>query len=277
MMTFTTANTPSPQAFRSLVYRHFKRHGRHTLPWRLTENPYYILVSEIMLQQTQVDRVIPFYTKFILAFPTWHNLAEASLAEVLTLWQGLGYNRRAKLLHLCAQAVVQKYRGVLPTTFDDLIQLPGVGPYTAGAVLAFAFNKPTPIIETNIRTVYLHHYFPNKSAVPDQSIVPHIAATLDTKNPKEWYAALMDYGSYLKHTVGNVSKRSKHHTTQKKFEGSARQVRGAIIRALTKTPLSQRGLSKSTGHTEEKLKEPMSQLVEEGLIMKRDTRYSLPH
>jgi A/G-specific adenine glycosylase len=130
--------------FRKTVLSHWRRHGRHELPWRQTENPYHILVSEIMLQQTQVDRVIPKYREFLAAFPTFRRLALASAADLLKVWQGLGYNRRALMLQRCAQAVMRDCRGRLPDTHEALCDLPGIGPYTAGAVLACGLNNPQP-------------------------------------------------------------------------------------------------------------------------------------
>jgi A/G-specific adenine glycosylase len=218
--------------FITTVQQFYTEHGRHTLPWRKTHNPYRILVSEIMLQQTQVERVIPKYQNFLKLFPTVEVLAAASLGQVLVAWQGLGYNRRAKMLHACAQVVVNDLGGIWPKTHSGLLALPGVGPYTASAVLAFAFNVPTPLIETNVRTVYIHHFFPNETNVLDSALLPIIERTLDKENPRIWYASLMDYGSYLKATVGNKSRASKHHVKQSTFAGSNRQIRGAIIRLL---------------------------------------------
>jgi A/G-specific adenine glycosylase len=215
--------------FRTMIMRHFKRHGRHSLPWRKTTDPYRVLVSEVMLQQTQVPRVIEKYRQFLRVFPTFRRLAAASPREVLKVWQGLGYNRRALMLQRCAQVVVREHGGKLPADFDALRALPGIGPYTAGAVLAFAYNMPHPVIETNIRRVYLHHYFPKKKKVPDALLESIVARTLDRKNPRQWYSALMDYGTWLADQVENPNARSKHYTRQSKFEGSLRQLRGQVL------------------------------------------------
>jgi A/G-specific adenine glycosylase len=219
-------------AFRKIILDYWRRHGRHELPWRQTENPYHILVSEIMLQQTQVDRVIPKYREFLAAFPTFRRLALASVADLLKVWQGLGYNRRALMLQRCAQGVTRDCRGRLPDTHEALCDLPGIGPYTAGAVLAFAFNKPHPMIETNIRRVYIHHYFTGKSDIEDSELLPIVERTLDRANPRRWYSALMDYGTVLAATMPNPNRRSKHYVKQSKFEGSDRQIRGAILKHL---------------------------------------------
>ena len=202
--------TKKEQRFIETVWEYYERHGRRSLPWRRTKNPYCILVSEVMLQQTQVERVVPYYASFLKRFPSLAKLANASLGDVLRAWQGLGYNRRAKMLHACAQTVVHTYRGKFPRTQSELMKLPGIGHYTAGAVMAFAFDECAPIIETNIRTVYIHHFFHDEIDIPDSKIVQLTVRTLDKENPREWYYALMDYGAFLKKTVGNQNVRSKH-------------------------------------------------------------------
>lgn len=220
--------------FKKTVRTFYKTHGRHTLPWRKTTNPYRILVSEIMLQQTQVDRVVPYYKAFFKKFPTVKALAKAPLSDVLRMWQGLGYNRRAKMLHNAAKEVVNENKGRFPKTYEALVTLPGVGEYTAKAVRTFSYNEPEVVIETNIRTVFLHHFFPKSKKVSDEKLLPLIEETLDKKNPRDWYAALMDYGSHLKKTVPNPSRKSAHHTNQSPFKGSDREIRGAILRATLK-------------------------------------------
>ncbi len=265
--------------FVATVRQYYAEHGRHTLPWRKTHNPYRILVSEIMLQQTQVERVIPKYENFLKLFPTVGALAAASLGEVLVAWQGLGYNRRAKMLHACAQVVVHELKGRWPQTHAGLLALPGVGPYTASAILAFAFNMPTPLIETNVRTVYIHHFCKEETAVADSALLPIIERTLDTANPRLWYAALMDYGSHLKVTVGNKSRASKHHVQQSTFAGSDRQIRGAIVRYLatlttTVTHVNiKRALSSYDGV---RVETQLAKLVQEGLVVQIQRRYQLP-
>lgn len=220
-------------AFKKLILDYWRRHGRHDLPWRRTTDPYRILVSEVMLQQTQVPRVIDKYSEFLRSFPTFRALAAASPARVLKVWQGLGYNRRALMLRRCARAVVGEHNGKLPGEYSVLRTLPGIGPYTAGALLAFAFNKPYPIIETNIRRVYLHHYVPRSRNVTDAALMPLVARTMDRRDPRRWFSALMDYGTHLAATVANPNRRSRHHVRQSVFEGSVRQLRGRILRQLT--------------------------------------------
>jgi len=258
------------------VLAFYKTHGRHTLPWRKTTNPYRILVSEVMLQQTQVDRVIPYYKAFLKQFPTVKVLAEASLADVLRAWQGLGYNRRAKMLHEAARVVMIYHNSRFPKTYEELINLPGVGEYTAKAVRTFAFNEPEVMIETNIRTVFLHHFFKNKEHVSDKEILRFIELALDKKNPRVWYAALMDYGAHLKKTLPNPSRKSAHHIKQKPFKGSNREIRGAILRAGTENPLSKTVLN-SLPFEKERVYEQVRVLEKEGLLVKKNNRYSLPH
>ena len=221
--------------FQALVWDYFQQSGRHDLPWRLAAadgqfDPYTIMVSELMLQQTQVQRVIPKYAEFLQKFPTLQDLAAAELGAVLTAWSGLGYNRRAKFLWQSAQRVVDEYNGVFPQTTAELVNLPGIGKNTAGAIQAYAFNHPVVFIETNIRSVYIHHFFADKTDVSDTDILQLVAATVDSEHPREWYWALMDYGSHLKKSVGNTSKQSKTYMKQSAFHGSKRQIRGQVIK-----------------------------------------------
>ena len=203
------------------------------MPWREDTRPYYVLVSELMLQQTQVDRVIPKFNAFIERFPDEASLAQASLADVLGLWQGLGYNRRAKFLHESAKKIVHDFNGVFPSSYDDVLSLPGVGPGTAGAIMNYAFNVPTVFIETNVRTVYFHHFFGGGDKVGDAELRPLIEAALDCEHPREFYWALMDYGTWLKKQGAGRISQSSHYKKQSPLKGSVREVRGQIIRQLT--------------------------------------------
>lgn len=215
--------------FQNMIWAHYRAHKRE-FPWRETYDPYAILVSEIMLQQTQPERVIPKYRDFLNEFPDFESLAKTSLTRVLSLWSGLGYNRRAKYLHTTAQIVASKYNGQLTEAALEREKLPGIGKYTAAAVAAFAFNKKVVFIETNIRRVFIYHFFPNEEKVADKDIIPLIEKTLPKSEIREWYYALMDYGAMLGKTVSNPNRRSKHYGVQSKFEGSRRQLRGKLIR-----------------------------------------------
>jgi A/G-specific adenine glycosylase len=265
------------EQFIKIVWEYYKQHGRHDLPWRKTSDPYLILVSEIMLQQTQVERVIPKYNAFLKRFGTVRKLAQSSLGEVLVIWQGLGYNRRAKMLHQCAEIVTKQHKGIFPKTQKGLVSLPGIGPYTAGAVLAFAYDISVPLIETNIRTVYLHHFFHDTTDVTDSEILRLVSITQDLENPRAWYYALMDYGSYLKKTHGNPNKKSAHYTKQSAFSGSDRQIRGGIIRALTKKPHSRIELHNVLSSSEDlRIDAQIERLKEEEMVVYKRGKYSLP-
>lgn len=219
--------------FEGVVWGHYYKHGRHDLPWRKTNDVYLILVSEMMLQQTQVDRVIPKYQAFIKKFPTLKRLAKASVGEVLEVWLGLGYNRRAKYLWQTARCVNNELLGKWPGDELSLRKLPGIGPYTASAIMAFTKNEPVALIETNVRQVFIHHFFSSSKQVTDEEILELVKQTLPLNRTREWYWALMDYGAYLKQIHGNVTQKSNRYTKQSNFHGSNRQIRGALIRVLT--------------------------------------------
>ncbi len=218
--------------FKEFIWNFYEQ-NRRDFAWRHVENPYFVLVSEIMLQQTQTQRVITKYEQFIAAFPDFQSLAAASLRDVLLVWQGLGYYRRARFLHQLAQIVVNEHGGILPQDPKVLQTLPGIGPNTAGSVCAFAFNKPVVFIETNIRTVFIDSFFRAQESVNDKELLPLIIATVDQSNPREWYYALMDYGVFLKARKVNPSRKSAHYNKQSKFEGSDRQIRAKVVKFIT--------------------------------------------
>lgn len=244
------------------------------MPWRADTRPYYVMVSEIMLQQTQVDRVIPKFEAFIERFPSVEALSEASLAEVLQLWSGLGYNRRAKFLHEAAQKIVSEYEGVFPETHEELIRLPGIGVNTAGAILAYSFNKPAIFIETNIRTVYFYHFFLEKEEVSDVELRAVVEATIDTEHPREWYWALMDYGSYLKRQGIGQNNKSRHYKKQSPLKGSVREVRGQILKLLTAADFNEPDL-RSELNADERFELAVLSLEKEGLITKTGQSFHL--
>jgi A/G-specific adenine glycosylase len=263
------------QTFQTIVREYYQAHGRHDLPWRVAEpgggfDPYKILVSELMLQQTQVSRVIPKYEEFLAMFPTVSSLAAASLADVLRAWSGLGYNRRAKFLHQAAQKIVHDYQGKFPNVAYMLQTLPGIGPNTAGAIMAYAFNQPAVFIETNIRTVFIHHFFQDQTDISDKILLELVDQTLDRRQPREWYWALMDYGSHLKQTVGNPNRQARQYAKQSKFEGSRRQIRGQIIKLLASQPYTAAKLRQQIA--DQRLGSVIDELLQEGLIT-RSNRY----
>jgi A/G-specific adenine glycosylase len=262
--------------FQSIVYDYYRNFGRD-LPWRSTDNPYEILVSEIMLQQTQVSRVVQKYVEFINTFPDIESLAEATLRDVLTVWHGLGYNRRALSLKRLAEIVNTTYGGYVPSHVSLLMQLPGIGNATANAVCAFAFNQPVVFIETNVRTVFIYHFFTTKDTVKDSEIKPLVERTLDYDNPKHWYNALMDYGVALKKYCSNPGRKSAHHKEQSPFEGSTRQVRGAILRALiTKPRQTFNELIKAVRFDPDVVKKNIQSLEKEGLVVNKGRYISIP-
>jgi A/G-specific adenine glycosylase len=237
------------------------------MPWRVDTRPYYVLVSELMLQQTQVDRVIPKFNAFISRFPDEYQLAQATLADVLTLWSGLGYNRRAKFLYESAKKIVTEFNGVFPESYSDILSLPGVGPGTAGAIMTYAFNQPTAFIETNVRTVYFHHYFDDGEKVSDAQLAPVIARTLDHDHPREFYWALMDYGTWLKKNGAGRISQSKHYTKQSPLKGSIRELRGVIIKQLTVEDIPLMTLNHAYGE-DERYEVALAGLIADGLVVK---------
>lgn len=209
--------------------------------WRRTQDPYEVLVSEVMLQQTQTQRVIRYFERWIEKFPTFDALASAAKVDVLEAWQGLGYNRRCLALYACAQEVSEKYHGVCPSDENELISLPGIGPATAAGVRAFAFNEPSAYLETNVRAVVLHELWPQEEGVNDKSVLAAVqaaAAEIAQRgvDARIWNYALLDYGAWLKKVFPNPSRRSKHHTKQTAFEGSRRQKRAALLRQVFDEP-----------------------------------------
>lgn len=259
---------------RKEIWNYYRAHKRD-LPWRRTHDPYKIMVSEIMLQQTQVARVIPKYKAFLKKFPNVALLAKAKPKDVLLLWQGLGYNRRALNLHKVAQILVKKHKGKVPLSADELRKLPGIGHYTAGAIRAFAYNEPGILLETNIRTVLLS-LFPKQTQVSDTELEKLLLKMGDSKKPREWYWALMDYGAYLK-SKGAHNKQSISYRMQSKFKGSPREIRGYTIRLLTQMDMTQAKLINELKKVNPKINPlPLLQgLLKEGFIEKNGIYYQI--
>lgn len=235
------------------------------MPWRDDTRPYYVLVSELMLQQTQVARVVPKFEAFITAFPDEKALAAASLADVLKLWQGLGYNRRAKFLYHAVQMIVSEYGGTFPEDEKDILKLPGVGKNTAGAILVYAFNQPAIYVETNVRTVYIHHFFADNFAVDDKQIIELLETTIDRESPRKFYQNLMDYGSWLKaQGVRNISQ-SRHYKKQSPLKGSVREVRGQIVKLLGESDMRKNALRQRV-QGDERFEPALEGLQRDGLV-----------
>lgn len=289
------AATPNMPAFKRAVWARYRTHGRD-MPWRRDTSPYAVAVSEIMLQQTQVSRVLVKFPAFMKRFPGWQALARASTADVLREWSGLGYNRRALYLKRIAETLVAQSRAggtggaagttgpdPLPRTYDGLRALPGIGPNTAGSILAFAFNVPHPFIETNIRSVFIHFFFARaRTKVRDDRIMPLIRKALEDRkiatHPRQWYWALMDYGAYLKSRASgttNPSRRSAHHARQKPFKGSTRELRSRLLRAVMTKPLTKKAAHRlcAADWPKDKIEAGLNALVREGFIARARTRF----
>lgn len=230
------------------------------------------------MQQTQVERVVPYFTAWMKQFPTVKALAAAPLADVLRAWQGLGYNRRAKMLHEAAKAIVREYKGKFPRTAEQLVVLPGIGPYTARAVLAFSENQDVVFIETNLRTVITHHFFTNTTEpVADKEILTILEKVFPKGRAREWYSALMDYGSHLKRAGVRINAKSASYAKQKTFEGSGRQARGAILKALAKGPRSGDFLIELLGADRRaQMRSMLASLIKEGMIELKARKFQLP-
>ncbi len=260
--------------FQREILAYYKKHGR-ILPWRNRRNPYRILVSEIMLQQTQVVRVVSKYSEFLKCFPDFQSLATSSIVSVLKVWRGLGYNRRALALRSIAQRVIRDYQGKLPSDYQNLRALPGIGHATASSILAFAYNQPAVFLETNIRRVFLEIFFPKGTRVDDRKLLALVAQTLEKDNPRIWYYALMDYGAMLG-KFKNANVRSAHYVRQGKFQGSNRQLRGILIQALLNGgsfPLNV--LYRKIHFPKQKIQKALLGLAKEGFVQKEKGRYLL--
>lgn len=219
------------EEFRKTILDYYACFGRD-FPWRTGADPWGVVVSEFMLQQTQTARVVAYWERWMKKWPAPSDLASASLEDAVREWSGLGYNRRAKYLWECSRAITEKYDSRVPETPEALLTLPGIGPYSAGAIACFAWNYPSVFIETNIRSVMLHFFFQDKTEVRDEDLFPLLSASMDRENPRTWYWALMDYGAELKKTTANPGRKSAAYVRQSRFKGSLREIRGAIVRKL---------------------------------------------
>jgi A/G-specific DNA glycosylase len=261
------------ERFRELIHQHYRTQGR-ILPWRLTRDPYKILVSELMLQQTQVKRVVAKYESFLRDFPNFAALSRARLQNVLEMWHGLGYNKRALALKRTAQIVDTKFDGMLPSDYAALVELPGVGRTTACAIRAFAFDAPEVFIETNIRAVFIHFFFADAEGVKDAEIYPFVECTLDRSNPRTWYYALMDYGVMLKKKYTNPSRQSAHHKRQAPFKHSNRQLRGQILALIVAhADMTETELLRRLNVDSELILRNLKKLEEEGFFKREQSKF----
>ena len=257
--------------FQDFVFSFYESCGRHDMEWRHTTDPYLITVSEIMLQQTQVPRVAEIFPRFIEQFPTAESLADAADAEVLSAWQGMGYNRRALYLKKLCRMVTDELGGVFPATPAELEKLPGIGKATSCSISAFAYNAPVVFIETNIRRVFIHFFFRGRETVDDAEIFPLVEAMLPAGRSREWYWALMDLGTEMKKAVGNPNRKSRQYVKQSKFEGSHRQVRGAVLKEMLKRGSSSvEEVSEAVGFPAESVSLVLSEMEKEGFFVCED-------
>lgn len=266
------------------VWSLYRREGR-SFPWRETDDPYRILLSELMLQQTQTERVLPKYEQFLSLWPDFEAMASSSLLEVLSAWKGLGYNRRALALRTIAQKSVA-YGWTLPNDYQALLEFPMIGPATAAAVMAFSHHEKSIYLETNIRRVLIHQFHPNEQHVGDIQLKQELAQLLDLQTDyKHWYYALMDYGVMLKKQVVNPNRRSAHYSRQSKFEDSNRQIRGMLLLVFTEQgPQDFEGLCRQLPFDRERIGACLSALEAEGFISllpavseEPSQRYGIPH
>jgi A/G-specific adenine glycosylase len=264
------------KSFQKEIWNYYKNHGRK-LPWRNVCNPYRIFISEIMLQQTHVGRVLKKYPEFIKTFPTFKALADADLSDVLRAWQGMGYNRRAKFMKQTAEIIIRDFNGIIPRDITILKTLPGIGSGTAGSLSAFIYNEPVCFIETNIRRVMIHFFFGKKNNIKEKDILKKIKETIDVSNPREWYYALMDYGAMLpKKEKLNANIKSKIYKKQTSFIGSRRQLRGSIIRFLLKNKVSKiSDIVYGCGIASCNVEEIVHDLCRECLVRKSKNKYSI--
>lgn len=264
------------EAFKAAVWQNYKERGRR-FPWRETTEAWAILLSEVMLQQTQTDRVIPYWHRWLSLWPDPQSLASAPFDLVLREWSGLGYNRRARYLTQTARLLTEHYRGRVPSDSGELEKLPGIGTYTARAIACFAYGIPSVFIETNIRSAFIHFFFSDQGKIEDKELVPLLERTLDRDQARHWYWALMDYGAELKKISPNPSRRSAHYQKQSPFEGSLRQSRGAALKILSHRGWLDLGsLARLTGLPEDRLVLALSKLQSEGLVAEREGSYGIP-
>lgn len=263
------------EEFSSKVLNFYDEQGRK-FSWRSEISPYRVLVSEIMLQQTQTGRVEEKFSAFVARFPGFQELAAADFSAVLRLWKGLGYNRRAKYLHDISRTAVAEFDSALPDDPEILVRFSGIGKATAASICVFAFNKPYAFIETNIRTVFIHFFFPDQLGVSDPEIFALVEKTMDRENPRRWFYALMDYGVMLKQTVGNLSRKSSTYRKQSRFEGSDRQLRGRILDLLlSRTRVDVKTAAIILEQPEDRVRALTGALYSEGLLVEDNGWFKL--
>lgn len=252
--------------FSDRIWRYYEKNGRD-FPWRNTVDPYRIILSELMLQQTQTERVLPKYLQFLDQWPDFCSMATSTLSDVLLAWRGLGYNRRALAIRTIAQKS-ETFGWNLPANYEQLLQFPMIGPASAAAIMAFSYGQNSIYLETNIRRVLIHQFHPLQEQVTDRELREDLQALLVFQSdPKQWYYALMDYGVYLKGQLVNPNRRSAHYQKQAAFANSNRQIRGLLLVVFTeqgKLPLAE--LYDRVPFPQERVRECLEALVREGFV-----------
>lgn len=264
----------SIEEFNSTLKFFYTEHKRN-LSWREQIVPYHVVLTEIMLQQTQVPRVQQKFPEFISVFPNFKSLAEAPLSKLLAVWQGMGYNRRVKYLQEIATIIHEKYKDIVPQDPDLLDEMPGIGYATARSIVTYIYNIPEIFIETNVRRVFIHHFFEDQNAISDNRIYPLVEKAIDKKNPREWYYAVMDYGTFLAKNIPNPNRKSKHYTKQSKFEGSNRQIRGSILKSLLNKSQSREELAMDLGFEMDRVYSVLRELEKEGFVAEEKGEYRI--
>ncbi len=297
----TAATTSSRQSFNAAGFRRelmrwYRAVGRHELPWRLTRDPYAVLVSEVMLQQTQVARVLPYYQEWLERWPTFDALAQASAAEVIRAWRGLGYNRRGLNLHRLATVVANEHGGQIPADRAALRGLPGIGPYTASALLSFAFEQPVPVADTNIARVAARAVLgaANQRELPPGPLAEALACLLPRREVRDHNLAMMDLGamvcgartpvcgscpvaSHCAWLASGKPESTLRRAPAPKFESTARFARGRIIDALREAPATAAELAANLpARHRGTVATYLSSLERDGLVVRDGEAWRLP-
>lgn len=251
---------------------HFYLKNKRDLPWRKTKDPYKILVSEFMLQQTQVSRVIDYYTKWMEKWPSVESLAKESYKNVLTAWIGLGYNRRAMYLHNTSKIIFEEFDGDVLVAMNHYDILPGIGLYTSKAVQIFAANEDIATVDTNIRRIFIKEFQLNET-ISDKDLFKIAKRCLPKGKSRDWHNALMDYGAmYLTSRKTGI----KPKTQQSKFKGSDRQIRGKILRLLLSEEQSSYQLEEKLDLNTKRLINILNKMMKEKTISKTNNHYHIP-
>jgi len=285
-MTATSA-TPDAPAAREALAAWYAVNGRHGLPWRQTRDHYAVLVSEVMLQQTQVERVLPYYRAWLERWPTFDALAAAAPADVITAWRGLGYNRRALALRAAARAVVERHGGSFPWEPQELLALPGVGPYTAAALRAFVRDEPVAVLDTNIARVVTRFVLgaPSHREVPAARLRAAAAALVPPAGARDHNLALMDLGALVCtarnpdcggcplapacawRAAGCPPPEASARRPAVRFEATARFARGRLVDRLRSGPADEAELAAILPESHRpRLAEYLAALEAEGLV-----------